>query len=116
MPDGALVRDALAADPEGWLGAEHAARFGASPALLVKLLDAGERLPVHHHPDRAFAREQLGSATSARPRRGSSSRRAPARRWRVGWREDVEPDDAARVGRRDQDHDAMLGALQRGRR
>ena len=31
-----------------------------TPALLVKLLDAGERLPVHFHPGRAFAREQLG--------------------------------------------------------
>ena len=31
LPDGALVRDALAADPEGWLGAAHAARFGAEP-------------------------------------------------------------------------------------
>ena len=60
LPDGRLVRDALAADPEAWLGAEHVARFGADPALLVKLLDAGERLPVHHHPDRAFAREHLG--------------------------------------------------------
>ena len=60
LPDGTLVRDALAADPEAWLGAGHVARFGANPALLVKLLDAGERLPVHHHPDRAFAREHLG--------------------------------------------------------
>ena len=59
MPDGGLVRDALAADPEGWLGAPHAARFGARPALLVKLLDAGERLPVHHHPDHPFAHEHL---------------------------------------------------------
>jgi len=62
LPDGTLVRDALAADPEGWLGAGHVARFGASPALLVKLLDAGERLPVHVHPGAPFAGEHLGLA------------------------------------------------------
>ena len=47
------------ADPDGWLGAAHVARWGSSPALLVKLLDAGERLPVHVHPDRSFARRHL---------------------------------------------------------
>jgi mannose-6-phosphate isomerase len=57
---GTLVRDEIAADPEAWLGSEHVARFGADPALLTKLLDAGERLPVHLHPGRAFAREHLG--------------------------------------------------------
>jgi mannose-6-phosphate isomerase len=60
LPDGTLVRDAIAADPEPFLGAEHVARFGADPALLVKLLDAGQRLPVHFHPDRAFAGRELG--------------------------------------------------------
>ena len=60
LTDGTLVSDAIAADPEACLGAEHVARFGADPALLVKLLDAGERLPVHFHPGRAFAREHLG--------------------------------------------------------
>ena len=34
--------------------------YGADPAFLVKLLDAGERLPVHYHPGRPFAREHLG--------------------------------------------------------
>jgi mannose-6-phosphate isomerase len=62
LPDGTLVRDALAADPEAFLGPAHAARFGADPALLVKLLDAGQRLPVHFHPDRAFAARELGLA------------------------------------------------------
>ena len=36
------------------------AEYGPDPAVLVKLLDAGERLPVHYHPGRAFAREHLG--------------------------------------------------------
>ena len=59
LEDGTLVRDAIAADPEAYLGAEHVGRYGADPALLVKLLDAGQRLPVHVHPDRAFAREAV---------------------------------------------------------
>ncbi len=59
LPDGRTFRDALAADPESFLGRAHVERFGADPALLVKLLDAGERLPVHCHPSREFARRHL---------------------------------------------------------
>ena len=59
LDDGRLLRDAIAADPEGFLGPEHTARHGPDPVLLVKLLDAGERLPVHCHPDRDFARRHL---------------------------------------------------------
>ena len=51
LPDGRLLRDAAAADPVAFFGPEHAARHGADPGMLVKLLDAGERLPVHVHPD-----------------------------------------------------------------
>jgi mannose-6-phosphate isomerase len=58
LDDGSLLRDAIAADPQGWLGAD-AGR--GSTGVLVKLLDAAERLPVHFHPDRAFARERFGS-------------------------------------------------------
>ena len=60
LEDGSVLKDAIAADPEAFLGPDHVARHGADPALLVKLLDAGERLPVHYHPGRPFAREQLG--------------------------------------------------------
>ena len=60
LPGGQLLRDAIAAYPEDFLGPEHVARYGADPELLVKLLDAGERLPVHFHPDRSFARKHLG--------------------------------------------------------
>jgi mannose-6-phosphate isomerase len=60
LPDGRLLRDAAAEDPEAWLGPEHVARFGSDSALLVKLLDAGERLPVHCHPTQAFATQHLG--------------------------------------------------------
>ena len=61
LADGSLLADLIAADPVAWLGKEHVARYGADPALLVKLLDAGERLPVHVHPDRAFAATHLAS-------------------------------------------------------
>jgi mannose-6-phosphate isomerase len=58
LDDGSLLRGAIAADPKGWLGPD-ASR--GSTGVLVKLLDAAERLPVHFHPDRAFAREHFGS-------------------------------------------------------
>jgi mannose-6-phosphate isomerase len=61
LPDGDLLSDAVSAHPDVFFSPEHVARFGANPALLVKLLDAGERLPVHCHPDRAFAGVHLGS-------------------------------------------------------
>src|SRR4051794_21118393 len=60
--DGTPLRDLVAGDPEGWLGAWPAAspRVSASDTgLLLKLLDAGQRLPVHVHPDRDFAVRHL---------------------------------------------------------
>lgn len=60
LADGRTLREHVAADPTAWLGPEHVARHGDDAGLLVKLLDAGERLPVHAHPDRAFAAEHLG--------------------------------------------------------
>jgi mannose-6-phosphate isomerase len=59
--DGRVLLDLVRADPVGWLGAPLAQRFGGDSGLLVKLLDAGERLPVHCHPTRAFAGDHLGS-------------------------------------------------------
>jgi mannose-6-phosphate isomerase len=55
------LRDAVAGDPRGYLGDDHATRFGADVAVLIKLLDAGERLPVHLHPDDEFALAHLPS-------------------------------------------------------
>jgi mannose-6-phosphate isomerase len=59
LPDGRATPEAMAADPEAFFGSRHAERFGGDPRLLVKLLEAGERLPVHCHPDRSFARRHL---------------------------------------------------------
>ena len=61
LPDGTLLRDAVAAHPANWLGDAHVAAFGAEPALLVKLLDAGQRLPVHCHPSNEFAATHYNS-------------------------------------------------------
>jgi mannose-6-phosphate isomerase len=60
LADGTVLRDAIRADPEGYLGPDHVQRWGTDPAILIKLLDAGQRLPVHLHPGRRFAREHLG--------------------------------------------------------
>ena len=61
LGDGSSLRDRVASDPDGWLGSELSARFAGDTGLLVKLLDAGQRLPVHCHPTREFARRHLGS-------------------------------------------------------
>lgn len=62
LTDGRSLVGAITADPQAWLGQEHTAAFGADPMLLVKLLDAGQRLPVHAHPDRAWASTHVGAA------------------------------------------------------
>ena len=56
LPDGTTMLDAVAADPQVWLG-----HGDPDVGLLVKLLDAGQRLPLHVHPDRDFAHSHLAS-------------------------------------------------------
>lgn len=63
LPDGRWLADAVAEEPAHWLGAAHVAAFGADTKLLVKLLDAGQRLPVHAHPDGAWVRQHMLGAT-----------------------------------------------------
>jgi mannose-6-phosphate isomerase len=109
LADGALLRDVITADPESWLGPDHAERFGADPALLVKLLDAGQRLPVHVHPDGPFAREHLGTKFGKTEAWVVIAAR-PGAQVHVGFREEVS-EDTLRAWIGDQDHDAMLGAL-----
>jgi mannose-6-phosphate isomerase len=95
LADGSLLAEAVAADPKAWLGAEHVARYGSDTGLLVKLLDAGQRLPVHVHPDRRFAAEHL-----ARPHGKTEA-------WIVL---EAEPDAAVYVGfSRDVGADELMG-------
>jgi mannose-6-phosphate isomerase len=109
LSDGRLLRDAMAAEPAAFLGAEHVARFGADPGLLVKLLDVGERLPVHAHPDRTFAREHLGSAYGKSEAWIVIAAREGAR-VHLGFRSDVDGGTLASWAA-DQDGPAMLDAL-----
>ncbi len=62
LPDERRLVDAVRSDPRAWLGPDHQKRFGDDVMLLVKLLDAGQRLPIHAHPDDAFAMDHLGAA------------------------------------------------------
>lgn len=59
LPDGRMLADAVASDSEYWLGKDHLAKFGIDTKLLFKLLDAGQRLPVHAHPHVDWARTHL---------------------------------------------------------
>jgi mannose-6-phosphate isomerase len=112
LADGRLLRDAIAAEPEGWLGRAHVERFGTSTGLLVKLLDAAERLPVHAHPDRRFAREHLGSDFGKTEAWLVLATRGPDAELWVGLREPVEPAEyRAWIAR--QDIDRLLGSLNR---
>jgi mannose-6-phosphate isomerase len=112
LPDGRLLRDAVAEEPESYLGPAHAAWHGADTGLLVKLLDAGERLPVHHHPDRAFARRHLGLAHGKTEAWYVAAVSTPDPVVWIGFREPVA---AATLGGwvAGQDSAAMLAALHR---
>jgi mannose-6-phosphate isomerase len=57
LDDGRTLRDHIDADPSAFLGPDA---DDSQPALLVKLLDTGERLFVHVHPDDDFAARHLG--------------------------------------------------------
>ncbi len=109
---GDLLRDLVAADHGGWVGPEHAA--AASPqdvGILVKLLDARQRLPVHVHPDRAFAASHLG-CPYGKTEAWFILDAEPGSAVHLGWSEPVDPDELDR--RRDaQDSDWMLARMNR---
>jgi mannose-6-phosphate isomerase len=111
LPDGRLLRDAVAADPVAWTGSDSAPAGPADTGLLVKLLDAGQRLPVHAHPDRSFAARHLScpyGKTEAWYVLDATGDGAVY----LGWTTDVDPDELAR--RRDaQDSEWMLRHLNR---
>jgi mannose-6-phosphate isomerase len=111
LPDGRSLPDAIAGEPEAFLGPRHLARFGPDVAVLIKLLDAAERLPVHLHPDDDFARAHLGAQwgkTEAwvilEAERGAAVQ--------VGFRERVSLETVAGWVE-SQDAEAMLSSLHR---
>jgi mannose-6-phosphate isomerase len=111
LPDGRLLRDAVRADPEAFLGGEHLGRFGPDPVLLVKLLDAGERLPVHFHPGRDFARRVLGAA-HGKTEAWVILHAEPGAVVHLGFRSHLRPATVREWVER-QDGEAMLAALRR---
>lgn len=113
LPDGRLLRDAISAEPNEWLGADHVAVFGADAALLVKLLDAGQRLPVHCHPSNEFARQHFDcrfGKTEAWAVIGVDAADADGPTVHIGFAEPVEAGQLADWVAR-QDRPALLGAL-----
>jgi mannose-6-phosphate isomerase len=97
LPDGRSLREAVQADPEGFLGQSHATAYGANLALLVKLLHAGERLPVHCHPDRPFARRHLDCAWGKTEAWVIVGTQVAEPVVHLGFREAVDPDRLAEL-------------------
>lgn len=108
LPDGRRLVDAVAADPVSWLGAAHTARYGTDTGLLVKLLDAGQRLPVHAHPDGAFAERWLGRAHG----KTEAWHMLTGGEVHLGLREPISAQELGRLVA-EQDTDALVGALHR---
>jgi mannose-6-phosphate isomerase len=102
LENGALLRDVIHERPAHW----------GTPNVLVKLLDPVERLPVHAHPDREFARVHLGSDYGKTEAwKIVATRDGSSEVW-LGLREDVEP-EGYRAWIEEQDVDALLGSLHR---
>ncbi|WP_308467955.1 class I mannose-6-phosphate isomerase [Rathayibacter soli] len=107
--DGALLRDLVAADPDGWVGTSDAG--AGDVGVLVKLLDARQRLPVHVHPDRPFATSHLG-CPYGKTEAWFVLDAEPGCAFYVGWRHPVDRTELDR--RRDaQDGQWMLDNMNR---
>ncbi|MDP8905238.1 MAG: class I mannose-6-phosphate isomerase [Chloroflexota bacterium] len=105
------LAEVLRREPQALAGATLVTRAGPTLGVLVKLLDAAQRLPVHCHPSRFDAAALLGSrfgkteAWLILGTRDSGS----ARVW-AGFREPVERADLRSWIER-QETDALLAAL-----
>jgi mannose-6-phosphate isomerase len=110
--DGRALPELLRASPEGFFSPTHLERFGPDPDLLVKLLDAGQRLMVHIHPDREFARARLGLTHGKSEAWVIAAVRGPDACVWLGFRQDVAAATLREWVER-QDSAAMLGALNR---
>lgn len=56
-----MLKDLIEAYPEEMLGKAHVSAWGTSPGVLVKLLDAAERLTLQVHPTRDMAKKLFAS-------------------------------------------------------
>lgn len=111
LAEGTLFRDLVASDPAGWLGDEKGGPAGVSDTgILVKLLDADQRLPVHVHPDRPFARRHLHSCYGKTEAwYVLAAEGADPSVW-VGFADDIDPVDLRRAIE-EQDSDWMLSRM-----
>jgi mannose-6-phosphate isomerase len=109
LADGTLLVDAVRTDPIAWLGRDDGEP--GDTGLLVKLLDAGQRLPVHVHPTRDYASRHLGCAYGKTEAWYVLEAGADAAVW-VGWREDVDQQHVRRLVD-EQDTQAMLALMHR---
>ncbi len=107
--DGSVLRDLVADDPVGWTGTPGA--WPGDTGLLLKLLDAGQRLPVHVHPDRAFAARHL-DCPYGKTEAWLVLDAEPGAAVHLGWDRDVDPADVARA-RDEQDGTWMLERMHR---
>lgn len=57
---GGYLKELLEREPEAFLGKKHADVYGASPAVLVKLLNSETRLLVQTHPTKENAKRYFG--------------------------------------------------------
>ena len=55
------LKEIIQSNPEMFLGKQHVDKYGDNLAVLVKVLDAKERLSIQVHPDRHFAKEAFRS-------------------------------------------------------
>ena len=104
LADGRLFADVVAADRQGWTGSAAGApgTDAADTGLLVKLLDAGQRLPVHVHPTRDFALAHLRSCYGKSEAWYVLAVEGDDPAVWVGWRDAVDPAElAARVDAQD---------------
>lgn len=97
LPDGTPLRDAVAADPLAWVGPDVLPGGPGDTGLLVKLLDAGQRLPVHLHPTREFARHHLGSCYGKTEAWYVLETAGERPQVHLGWRTAVSGADLARA-------------------
>jgi mannose-6-phosphate isomerase len=103
---GPTLRSLLDADPAAVAGPALVERAGVTSGVLVKLLDAAIRLPVHAHPTRAFARRHLDSFFGK------------AEAWMVLATREIaglEPPNVRLGFRRDVGRDELLGWIEEGR-
>jgi mannose-6-phosphate isomerase len=109
LADGTRLLDAVRADPVAWLGRDDGAP--GDTGLLVKLLDAGQRLPVHVHPTRDYAARHLDCAYGKTEAWYVLEAGQDAAVW-VGWRDDVTPSRVRELVD-SQDAETMLSLMHR---